>query len=188
MLSLACEPPDDLLVLLDIFHKSKFRPTGAYFSQIKESVILISFYLEGTHAQVDSQMMIANQIFDEDRFSTICHWRDDRADQMANLAADRVIDREFLYLISLSIKPSEVQGYLEEQSSRFACGEFLNGIVWVKDNAPIPSSRPFIVYRAPTNWKTPERVFGKPTPAFELMRHIKRTLDPDNVFNPGRMF
>ena len=45
-----------------------------------------------------------------------------------------------------------------------------------------------IVRRCPTEWKKSLPVWGKQPPAWELMRHVKKTLDPDNVFNPGRLF
>ncbi len=66
----------------------------------------------------------------------------------------------------------------------------MNGIAWRAEYEPVDESQtyPTIYLRAPKKFKTPERVFGKPTPAWELMAHIKRTLDPDDVFNPGRMF
>ena len=31
-------------------------------------------------------------------------------------------------------------------------------------------------------------VWGRPRGDRELMRHVKATLDPKNVFNPGRLF
>jgi len=45
-----------------------------------------------------------------------------------------------------------------------------------------------LIRRCPTEAKKSLPVWGKPTPDWELMRHIKKTLDPDNVFNPGRLF
>lgn len=44
------------------------------------------------------------------------------------------------------------------------------------------------VRRCPTAWKKSLPVWGRPSGDRELMRHVKRTLDPKNVFNPGRLF
>ena len=44
------------------------------------------------------------------------------------------------------------------------------------------------VPRCPTEWKRTLPVWGRARGDRELMRHVKRTLDPDNVFNPGRLF
>ena len=90
----------------------------------------------------------------------------------------------------ITMKPSQVLEYVTQFSGVNLSVELLNGIVHITGPEPIdlPSFGAVIVQRAPTAWKTPERVFGPPTPAWQLMRHIKRTLDPDDVFNPGRMF
>ena len=37
-------------------------------------------------------------------------------------------------------------------------------------------------------WLESLPVWGEQPDAWELMRHVKKTLDPDNVFNPGRLF
>ena len=45
----------------------------------------------------------------------------------------------------------------------------------------------YVMRRCPTEWKKKLRVWGRPVDR-ELMRTVKKTLDPDNVFNPGRLF
>jgi hypothetical protein len=96
------------------------------------------------------------------------------------------------FLVECYLSPSTTAEFLTQQRQRFPhhISEPLNGIVRIFTDHldDLTMTTPRVVRRAPTDWKTPERVFGKPTPAFELMRHIKRTLDPDGVFNPGRMF
>jgi FAD/FMN-containing dehydrogenase len=44
------------------------------------------------------------------------------------------------------------------------------------------------IRRCPPAWKRTLRVWGRPTADRDLMRHVKRTLDPADVFNPGRLF
>ena len=44
------------------------------------------------------------------------------------------------------------------------------------------------IRRCLTAWKKSLPVWGKPGPDRDLMRRVKRTLDPKNVFNPGRLF
>ncbi len=80
-----------------------------------------------------------------------------------------------------SVRPSQIA----EFANRFNRGEALihaqpmNGIVWLHaDERPGPE---FVLRRGAT----------KPAKAgadWELMKHVKKTLDPDNVFNPGRLF
>ncbi len=43
-----------------------------------------------------------------------------------------------------------------------------------------------ILLRCPTEWKREPRVWGQPRGDWQLMREIKRQLDPNNLFNPGR--
>ncbi len=45
-----------------------------------------------------------------------------------------------------------------------------------------------VVRRCPVDWKKVLPAWGQPRSDWELMRTVKRTLDPKNVFNPGRLF
>lgn len=44
-----------------------------------------------------------------------------------------------------------------------------------------------VIVRCPAAWKAAFPVWGRPGPDRELMKHVKQTLDPKNVFNPGRL-
>jgi glycolate oxidase FAD binding subunit len=61
----------------------------------------------------------------------------------------------------------------------------LNGIVWIHGEDQPEAA---VLRRCPVAAKRSRPVWGTPPPAWELMRHVKRTLDPDDVFNPGRLF
>jgi glycolate oxidase FAD binding subunit len=96
------------------------------------------------------------------------------------------------WIAKCSVLPSQVAAVvinLAEQVERIHA-HALNGVLWLHSTdeltATVPGSR--VVHRAPETWKTSDRVWGPPRGDFELMRHIKNTLDPRNVFNPGRMF
>jgi glycolate oxidase FAD binding subunit len=45
-----------------------------------------------------------------------------------------------------------------------------------------------LILKCPAAWKNRLPVQGRPGPDRELMKHVKRTLDPNNLFNPGRLF
>ena len=45
-----------------------------------------------------------------------------------------------------------------------------------------------VIRRCPTAWKKSLPIWGKPGNDRDLMRRVKQTLDPQNVFNPGRLF
>ena len=52
-------------------------------------------------------------------------------------------------------------------------------VVWAHATEPLPGE---VWSPRRGNWPTP------PRGDFTLMRELKRTLDPNNVFNPGRLF
>ena len=62
------------------------------------------------------------------------------------------------------------------------------GIVNPLSNLATESGGNLTVRRCPVAWKHSLPVWGKPGSDREMMRHVKRTLDPKNVFNPGRLF
>ena len=83
--------------------------------------------------------------------------------------------------------------------------EALNGIVWFHAPDDLPADPGdatlaaleqritaaggnYCLTRCPAEWKRSLRVWGRPAGDRDLMRHVKRTLDPRNVFNPGRLF
>ncbi len=45
-----------------------------------------------------------------------------------------------------------------------------------------------IILDCPADWKADLLVFGEAEPSWGLMSHLKGTLDPDNLLNPGRFF
>jgi glycolate oxidase FAD binding subunit len=78
-----------------------------------------------------------------------------------------------------------------------------NGIIWVHaDRGVIPDANAiagsgieqalagaggrYVVRRCPPAWKEEIRVWGRESGERALMRHVKATLDPKNLFNPGR--
>ncbi len=85
-----------------------------------------------------------------------------------------------------SVLPSQVATTLATAKAEFVHAHALTGVIWLHDSDSLPPDA--VLRRAPNNQKRPNRLWGKPPASWELMRHIKRTLDPDNVFNPGRLF
>jgi FAD/FMN-containing dehydrogenase len=96
-----------------------------------------------------------------------------------------------------NVLPSRVAAFIagEAVGDTLVHAHGLNGIVWL--HAPVdrkPESAAgfggaLVTRRAPVEWKTPGRVWANhPRGDVELMRDVKRTLDPNNVFNPGRLF
>lgn len=99
---------------------------------------------------------------------------------------------ESRYIGKVSVLPSQVAGCLEElaagQPGALIHAHALNGIVWFHPEAEFKASENHVVRRCPNEQKKTLSIWGKPSADWELMRHIKKTLDPENLFNPGRLF
>lgn len=80
-----------------------------------------------------------------------------------------------------SVRPSQVAEFANRinRDGAILHAQPLNGIVWLHSDS-LPGTE-FAIRRGAT---TP----SKGGADWELMKHIKKTLDPDNVFNPGRLW
>jgi glycolate oxidase FAD binding subunit len=94
---------------------------------------------------------------------------------------------ESRFIGKLSVPPSKLAETVTKlPTSAFVHAHALNGVIWVHaDDAPPHGA---VVRRCPAERKKSLPVWGTPPASWELMRHVKATLDPDNVFNPGRLF
>jgi glycolate oxidase FAD binding subunit len=99
---------------------------------------------------------------------------------------------ESRYIGKVSVLPSKLPGAVEDLTSRhpdaLIHAHALNGIVWFHPTKEFSAGDNYVVRRCPLELKKSLSVWGKPRTDWELMRHIKKTLDPDNLFNPGRLF
>jgi glycolate oxidase FAD binding subunit len=59
---------------------------------------------------------------------------------------------------------------------------------WMEQRLAASGTHHYSMRRCPTASKKTLRVWGRGSDDREVMRHLKRTLDPKNVFNPGRLF
>ena len=98
---------------------------------------------------------------------------------------------ESKFLWKSSVLPSRVSDELKKASANINLihAHALSGIIWLHtDENQSDATANRICKQAPSDWKTPARVWGAPNDEWRLKAHIKQTLDPGNVFNPGRMF
>lgn len=99
---------------------------------------------------------------------------------------------ESRFIGKATVLPSKLAGYVQELAAKGAGplihAHALNGIVWVHPSVEFSGGDSYTTRRCPPELKKTVPVWGKPTASWELMRNIKKTLDPDNVFNPGRLF
>lgn len=86
-----------------------------------------------------------------------------------------------------SVLPSALAGTVASLSPNAPVhAHALNGIVWIHGDEALPEG--VVARRRPAGGGKAAPGRGATASDGDLMRHIKKTLDPDNVFNPGRLF
>lgn len=86
---------------------------------------------------------------------------------------------ESWFIGKLNVQPSKVAETVAQlPAGAIVHAHALTGVIWVHADAPVAGCEP----------RRGHAPRPAPSPAWELMRHVKKTLDPDNVFNPGRLF
>ena len=92
---------------------------------------------------------------------------------------------ESRFIGTRSVLPSQLAGAVQNPSAPLVHAHALTGVIWAHGELP---SEGAVIRRCPSERKKSLPVWGAPPSGWELMRHVKKTLDPDNVFNPGRLF
>lgn len=92
---------------------------------------------------------------------------------------------ESTFINKLSVLPSQLAAEVRQWKHLIVHAHALNGIIWLHGERPLENA---VIRRCPVDRKRSLSIWGRPNPAWDLMRKIKRTLDPDDVFNPGRLF
>jgi glycolate oxidase FAD binding subunit len=85
-----------------------------------------------------------------------------------------------------SVLPSKLAAELQTRHGFLTHAHALTGVVWMHGEEQFPEGA--VIRRCPIESKKSLPAWGKQPDAWELMRHVKKALDPDNVFNPGRLF
>lgn len=89
------------------------------------------------------------------------------------------------FLSKRSVLPSRLAEEVGRLAPAMTHSHALNGVIWSHGEAPVAGA---MLRRCPGELKKTLPVWGKTPQAWELMRTVKKSLDPDNVFNPGRLF
>ena len=82
--------------------------------------------------------------------------------------------------------PSKLAEAVQSRKSALVHAHALSGVIWFHDDEKLPDGA--VIRRCPVQAKKSLAVWGQLPDGWEMMKHVKRTLDPDNVFNPGRLF
>jgi glycolate oxidase FAD binding subunit len=193
----------ELGAVLDLLHASKSRPVAvevlnraAWPDAASDWTVLVGFEEKATTVKWQRETLLAELKRDAAEVP---------ADVWERITALQ-IRLESRAVFKVNVRPSKVAELLSAVAplGELVHAEPLNGILWV--HAPESLSPEFdrtlvrigeaaqasggnmVVRRGPTEWKRRVSVWGAPRGDWEMMRHLKRTLDPRNVFNPGRLF
>lgn len=179
-------PADRFAALCDLLHAGSSRPAGMGFQRgdAIEAFVLFEEKAETVAWQLSTlKEELAHAGFETGETLT------DGIDDWIQRHAALQLDPGSRFIAKLAFRPSEIGRVIAQYPECRMTGEPLTGTAWLRADDPIDVTEPgTVVRRAPADWKTPDRIFGQSAPAFELMRHVQRTLDPDAVFNPGRLF
>jgi glycolate oxidase FAD binding subunit len=94
---------------------------------------------------------------------------------------------ESRFIGKLSVLPSKVAETVTKlPAGTIVYAHALTGVIWLHSDEALPEGA--VIRRCPKERKGALSVWGSHPSSRELMRHVKTTLDPDNVFNPGRLF
>ncbi|HSQ57211.1 MAG TPA: FAD-linked oxidase C-terminal domain-containing protein, partial [Gemmata sp.] len=177
-----------------LLHASKSRPVAV------ELLNSSAWQAAGGEPSVTSGWIIA--VGFEEKSATVAWQRQTLLDELRSAPVQNVTDAmdaaglwsrltglqvrpESRYIWKASVLPSKLVEEVRRLAAATTHAHALNGVIWIHREAPVDTA---VIRRCPVEAKKSLSVWGKPTPAWELMRTVKQTLDPDDVFNPGRLF
>ena len=180
--------------VLDLVHNSKSRPVAV------ELLNAEAWRAASVNPSVASDWVLA--VGFEEKAATVAWQQATLLDELKTVAVRGVTEvanatglwaaitglqlrLESRYIRKLSVLPSKVAEEVAKLPAGLVHAHGLSGVIWVHGESSVEGA---LIRRCPAETKKSLPVWGKPTPDWELMRHIKKTLDPDNVFNPGRLF
>ncbi|WP_439623693.1 FAD-binding oxidoreductase [Gemmata sp.] len=180
--------------VLDLLHDSKSRPVAV------EVLNAAAWRAAGVAPAVAAEWVVA--VGFEEKAATVAWQRETVLAELKTAAVAQVAEvadaaglwaaitelqlrNDSLHIRKATVLPSKTAEALVKLPEGLVHAHGLTGVLWYHGDAAVAGSA---IRRSPPLTKKAAPVWGTPTPDWELMRHVKKTLDPDNVFNPGRLF
>ncbi len=171
----------ELASMLDRFHESKSRPVAlellnaAAWSELGgpavqgDWIFVVGF--EEKAVTVDWQRATFHKDFPTPSVEVGDIWQ--KITDLQIRPASRWIGKA-------GVRPSQVAEFVNRisKTGTLVHSQPLNGIVWLHADEPVPSFES----------RRGSHRLTRSGPEWDLMTHLKKTLDPDNLFNPGRLF
>lgn len=171
----------ELAAVLDLLHGSKSRPVAvevlnraAWPAAASEWTVLVGFAEKDSTVRWQRETLLAELKRDAVELP---------ADVWGRVAALQ-IRPESRFISKLSVRPSLVADTLPRLPG-LVHAHALTGVLWTHADDAVDGA---VLRRCPVELKKARPVWGVPRGDWEMMRHLKQTLDPRNVFNPGRLF
>ncbi|MBX9624385.1 MAG: FAD-binding oxidoreductase [Gemmataceae bacterium] len=203
--------------VLDLLHASASRPVAVELlnplawaaaggTPGPKPAWVVAAGFEGKAATVDWQM---NTLLGELKAAPVrdaAEVRGPEADRLWRGLAGLQRRPESRWVWKAGVPPGRVAEVATALHPQLVQAHAQNGIVWVhaadgfEPDGPTDSRLTWleqrvtaaggntVMTRCPAGWKKSLRVWGRPTADRDLMRQVKRALDPGDVFNPGRLF
>jgi glycolate oxidase FAD binding subunit len=209
---------DSLGAVLDMLHASKSRPVavellnteasraGGVSSPSSDHEWVIAVGFEEKAVTVEWQCQTLLDELKSAPVRDVTEWPDPVGLWAAITALQ--VRAESRYVWKAGVLPGKVADVARGVPAVLPClvhASALSGVIWFHapdgfgptDHAKLPAMEQrlaaagqhhYVMRRCPTEQKKMLRVWGRPTEPLDLMRTVKKTLDPDDVFNPGRLF
>jgi glycolate oxidase FAD binding subunit len=185
---------DSLGPVLDLLHDSKSRPVAV------EVLNAAAWKAAGAAPAVAAEWVVA--VGFEEKAATVAWQRETLLVELKTAAATDVSEvadaagmwatitelqlrTESSHIRRASVLPSKTAEALTKFPAGLVHAHGLTGVLWYHGDAAVGGST---IRRGPPLTKKSAPKPGAVAPDWELMRHVKKSLDPDNVFNPGRLF
>ena len=216
MVAFQCETAD-LQRVLDLLHGSKSRPVavhlksdgepiGRKFWQVsalfEEKKTTVAWQVATLLGDLKGTPVKQVEQHEKDLAQVVQSFADETAGRLQGGDAPR-------FTFKANVRPSQTAAFCAaaqaSHSNLSVSAEGLNGIIHgsiVADLTQLDAAAILnklttlaaegggnvVVRRCPPAWKKSLAVWGRPSGDREMMRRVKQTLDPKNVFNPGRLF
>ncbi len=182
---------DRIGTLLELLHASKSRPVAIELlnTVAAEAIGLPNSLWQcviGFEEKATTVKWQVATLLDELKAANIAVIAEETAKIWPTIAALQIHPAS-RYIGKANVLPSRVAAEiakLPHEESRIIHAQPLNGILWIHATETPDWPANVAVRRAPNDW----RMVAPQDPAWKLMKHVKRTIDPNDLFSPGRLF